>query len=162
MKTKFLIPALLIMGMTTTPMMVSAETVKEPVMLQQQDSVKIQENQLPQQIKSTISDDQELSGMTISEAWRSTKDGETYYKIKFEKAGGEAVVKKFDSEGKHKDKDMDKDNVGTQAPSRNPGASPSGTPDQTTSPSQYPDQSTPRETSPSQSPGQSTPGQTPE
>jgi hypothetical protein len=160
MKTKFLIPALLIMGMTTAPMMVSAESVKAPMMLQQQDSVKIQENQLPQQVRSAISDDQELSGMTISEAWRSTKDGETYYKVKFDKAGGEAVVKKFDSEGKHKD--MDKDHVGTQAPTRNPGSSPSGSPGQTTSPSQYPDQSTPRGTSPNQSPGQSTPGQTPE
>ncbi len=115
MKTKFLIPALLVMGMSATPLLSSdanaqvQETQRQETQMgQQEDKVQIDPMQLPEPVKETIQSNTEVADLDISEAWQVMKeDGTPYFKVSFDNAG-EEVVKKYDAEGKEIDKD-DKD-----------------------------------------------------
>ena len=103
MKTKIIIPALLFLGMTSVPVFSSpfaTETMTIQVTVQEQEKVKIDPENLPELVKETISQNEETARLTITEAWKSmNEEGETYFKVKFDKAG-EEIVKKYGTDGK--------------------------------------------------------------
>lgn len=115
MKTNFLMPALLVLGMSATPLMSSdalaqqterqTQTIQSQERDQEEESVQIDPMQLPQPVKDSIQNDANIASLDISEAWQVLKeDGTHYYKVKFDHAG-EEMVKKFDADGKKIDKD---------------------------------------------------------
>ncbi len=68
-----------------------------------QDRVRIEADSLPEMVRTSISDNQELASLQITEAYEVTDaDGEVHYEVMFLKED-ETLTKKFDSEGKEID-----------------------------------------------------------
>ncbi|MFD2034711.1 hypothetical protein ACFSKL_07925 [Belliella marina] len=103
MKTQFIIPALLFLGMASAPVFATStvsETEAVQIMIQEQEKVKVDPENLPELVKETIAQNPETASLTISEAWQQTsEEGAIYYKVKFDNAG-EELVKKYDADGK--------------------------------------------------------------
>lgn len=101
MKTKLIITALLAIGLSTTPLLAqSSEQILESTETTiSQDKVKLEPQDLPQTIKESIANDDEISGLQITEAWQVTdENGSMYYHIKFDE-GGDEVEKKYNAQG---------------------------------------------------------------
>jgi hypothetical protein len=101
MKTRFIFPALLVFTLAASPMMVNAQIQEiEKMVMMKQDKVKLDPEQLPSAVKTSIAADETIADLTITEAWQITDEkGETHFKIKFDNLGKE-LVKKFDINGK--------------------------------------------------------------
>ena len=103
MKTQFIIPALLFLGMASAPVFANTNVAEKEaiqITVQEKDKVKVDPENLPVLVKETIAEDTETANLTITEAWQNTdKEGAIYYKVKFDKAG-EEWVKKYDANGK--------------------------------------------------------------
>jgi hemolysin activation/secretion protein len=115
MKTNFLMPALLVMGMSAAPLFsadaLAQQTERQEIQTQtmqsqqEEEAIQIDPMQLPQPVKDSIQNNSEIATLDISEAWQVVKDdGTPYFKVKFDN-GGEEMVKKFDADGKEIDKD---------------------------------------------------------
>ena len=101
MKTRFIFPALMVFALAASPIMVNAQTQEtEKKEMTKQDKVKLDPEQLPEAVKMSISANETIADLTITEAWQITDEkGATHFKIKFDNAG-EEMVKKFDIKGK--------------------------------------------------------------
>jgi hypothetical protein len=113
MKTKLLIPGILILGLATAPMAAMAtpfdtNAIETSITQQQQkqdkdkDKVRIEQDRLPQAVRDAIRMDDKVGKAEIREVWQMTgEDGKVYYAIKFNHEGEERS-KKYDASGKEK------------------------------------------------------------
>ena len=113
MKTKLIIPAVIVMGLAFSPMAAMSNTI-EPVtevnFIQDTEKTKIEKENLPETLKETIKKDEKTRDAEVKEAWQMTgEDGKMYYAVKFDHNGTE-ISKKYDATGKEvKDKKDKKD-----------------------------------------------------
>ncbi len=63
-----------------------------------EDREKINPEELPQPVKKSIAENEEISELPISQAYKVTDDDKVYYEVTFG-IESEAITKKFDSEG---------------------------------------------------------------
>lgn len=103
MKTRFIYPAMFILGLATAPLMATAiiptEFSHQIEMIQNREKVKIDPANLPVPVKEGIIRDEELKALKIMEAWKvSIENIPTHYVIKFDKEG-EELVKKYTALG---------------------------------------------------------------
>ncbi|MBS9524889.1 hypothetical protein KIH41_11735 [Litoribacter ruber] len=81
---------------------VQAQTTTPPTEPQteiNQDRVKIAPDDLPQAVRNSISEKDDVRDLRITEAYQVTNmEGELHYEVHFDKAG-EAVTKKYDAQG---------------------------------------------------------------
>ncbi|MCL6258340.1 hypothetical protein M3O96_04530 [Aquiflexum sp. TKW24L] len=103
MKTRFIIPAMFILGLGTAPLMgyatISTESPSEIKFFQEKEKVKVDPANLPVPVKEAILKDETLKPLKISEAWQViTEDEIDHFVIKFED-GGEELIKKYTALG---------------------------------------------------------------
>lgn len=103
MKTQFIIPAMLVFGLTTAPLMANPTTISdvkfEILSAQEQEKTKIDPADLPVLVKEAIEKDEALKPLKISEAWQVTgENAPSHFVIKFDN-GGEELVKKYTALG---------------------------------------------------------------
>lgn len=101
MKTKSIIPALLVIALASSPILMHAQPmVNTNTQRKAQEKVKLDPELLPEAVKKSIASDEMIADLTITEAWQITDEkGSTHFKIKFDDAGVE-LVKKYDLNGK--------------------------------------------------------------
>lgn len=73
----------------------------EPVSIEQQEGkVKIEIDQLPDAVKTTISKDETVNTLKIVEAWKWTRtEGVKLFEVQFDNGTEEKLSKKYDEEG---------------------------------------------------------------
>lgn len=103
MKTRFIIPAMFVIGMATAPLMANSTTasslITEMKVSQESEKVKVDPADLPVPVKEAIEKDVALKALKISEAWKvSGEDAASHFVIKFDNEGQE-LVKKYTALG---------------------------------------------------------------
>jgi len=103
MKTRFIIPAMFAIGLTTAPLManptINTDVNSEMSMSQEQEKVKVDPANLPALVKEAIEKDEALKALKISEAWQvSGENVPNHFVIKFDNAG-EELIKKYTALG---------------------------------------------------------------
>lgn len=103
MKTRFIIPAMFVIGMATAPLMANATNasgvITEMKVFQESEKVKVDPADLPVPVKAAIEKDAALKALKISEAWKVRGENAAgHFVIKFENAGQE-LVKKYTALG---------------------------------------------------------------
>lgn len=67
-------------------------TEEKKELMQDKDKTEISVSQLPAQVSNALGSP-EYNGHNIGKVWKITKDGETFYKVEFEKDGANRTVK---------------------------------------------------------------------
>jgi hypothetical protein len=102
MKTRFIIPAMFVIGMATAPLMANSTTasslITEMKVSQESEKVKVDPADLPVPVKEAIEKDTALKALKISEAWKVSDDAASHFVIKFDNEGQE-LVKKYTALG---------------------------------------------------------------
>lgn len=103
MKTRFIIPAMFVIGLATAPLManptIASDVNTEMKISQSEEKVKVDPAYLPVPVKEAIKEDETLKALKISEAWKvSGKDDPSHFVIKFDNQG-EELVKKYTALG---------------------------------------------------------------
>ncbi|WP_113925510.1 hypothetical protein [Cognataquiflexum aquatile] len=102
MKTRFIIPAMFVIGMATAPLMANSTTasslITEMKVSQESEKVKVDPADLPVPVKEAIEKDIALKALKISEAWKVSDDAASHFVIKFDNEGQE-LVKKYTALG---------------------------------------------------------------
>ncbi|WP_297337889.1 hypothetical protein [Algoriphagus sp.] len=99
MKTSMLIAAMFVSGMA----LANPATSLNPntISLEQQEGkVKIEADDLPDPVKTTISNDETINQLSILEAWKwNTPEGKTLFEVVFDNGTEEKFSKKYDEQG---------------------------------------------------------------
>ena len=102
MKTRFIIPAMFVIGMATAPLManstIASSLITEMKVSQESEKVKVDPADLPVPVKEAIEKDTALKALKISEAWKVSDDAASHFVIKFDNEGQE-LVKKYTALG---------------------------------------------------------------
>lgn len=99
MKKSMLFAAMFVSGLAFASPVASQNLV--PVSTEQQEGkVKIEIDQLPDAVKTTISNDETVNTLTLVEAWKwTTTEGVKVFEVQFDNGTEEKLSKKYDEEG---------------------------------------------------------------
>ena len=99
MKKPMLIAAMFVSGLAFA----NPATFQNPVPIsteQQEGKVKIEPDELPDPVKTTISNDETVNRLSILEAWKwTTPEGKTLFEVHFDNGSEEKFSKKYDKQG---------------------------------------------------------------
>ncbi|MFD2202478.1 hypothetical protein [Shivajiella indica] len=102
MKKQLLITAIFMLGLFVSPLMsMPIPSLKESLdFINDQEKVQLDPNHLPEKVKNTIENNEEIKDLPITQAWQIIEeDGTSHFKVKFD-IGGEELIKIYDPEGK--------------------------------------------------------------
>ena len=100
MKKVLLMSAMLVTGaaMATPQFILNNSTPME--VIAQQEKVKIEAEALPDAVKATITESEEVKALPIAEAYQITQlDGKFHFEVIFDNGTEEKLTKKYDQEG---------------------------------------------------------------
>lgn len=100
MKMTLLMSAMLFTGVAMATPQITLENSNSKSILLQQEKVKIEAENLPDAVKTTITNDEAVKVFSIAEAFQIAQlDGTFHYEVIFDNGTEEKLTKKYDQEG---------------------------------------------------------------